>query len=86
MAKYKKKVVRKLQQDRFRDTTMGLFDRLGEFHHAELFACGRQDHTHLTGADPAIDTILDLNRETSFPRDRGAGARAVLISVGIRSF
>ena len=29
MAKYKKKVVRKLQQDRFRDTTMGLFDRLG---------------------------------------------------------
>lgn len=30
MAKYKKKVVRKLQQDRFRDTTMGLFDRLGD--------------------------------------------------------
>ena len=29
MAKYKKKVVRKLQKDRFRDTTMGLFDRLG---------------------------------------------------------
>lgn len=29
MAKYKKKVVRKLQQDKFRDTTMGLFDRLG---------------------------------------------------------
>ena len=30
MAKYKKKVVRKLQQDKFRDTTMGLFDRLGD--------------------------------------------------------
>ena len=29
MAKYKKKVVRKLQQDKFRDTTMGLFERLG---------------------------------------------------------
>ncbi|HEU4432195.1 MAG TPA: hypothetical protein VFR51_02280, partial [Pyrinomonadaceae bacterium] len=29
MAKYKKKVVRKLQQDKFRDTTMGLVDRLG---------------------------------------------------------
>ncbi|PWT93326.1 MAG: hypothetical protein C5B55_04720 [Blastocatellia bacterium] len=30
MAKYKKKVARQLQQDRFRDTTMGLFDRLGD--------------------------------------------------------
>ncbi len=30
MAKYKKKVVRQLQHDRFRDTTMGLFDRLGD--------------------------------------------------------
>ena len=29
MAKYKKKRVRELQHDRFRDTTMGLFDRLG---------------------------------------------------------
>jgi tetratricopeptide (TPR) repeat protein len=29
VAKYKKKVVRKLQQDKFRDTTMGLLDRLG---------------------------------------------------------
>jgi len=29
VAKYKKKVARKLQQDKFRDTTMGLFDRLG---------------------------------------------------------
>jgi len=29
VAKYKKKTVRKLQHDRFRDTTMGLFDRLG---------------------------------------------------------
>jgi tetratricopeptide (TPR) repeat protein len=30
VAKYKKKTVRKLQQDKFRDTTMGLFDRLGD--------------------------------------------------------
>lgn len=30
MAKYKKKVVRQLQHDRFRDTTMGLLDRLGD--------------------------------------------------------
>ncbi|HKV35693.1 MAG TPA: hypothetical protein VJP89_15255 [Pyrinomonadaceae bacterium] len=30
MAKYKKKRVRELQHDRFRDTTMGFFDRLGE--------------------------------------------------------
>jgi tetratricopeptide (TPR) repeat protein len=30
VAKYKKKVVRKLQQDKFRDTTMNLFDRLGD--------------------------------------------------------
>ena len=30
MAKYKKKVARKLQQDRFRDTTMSFFDRLGD--------------------------------------------------------
>jgi tetratricopeptide (TPR) repeat protein len=29
VAKYKKKRVRELQHDRFRDTTMGLFDRLG---------------------------------------------------------
>ena len=29
MAKYKKKRVRELQHDRFRDTTIGLFDRLG---------------------------------------------------------
>lgn len=29
MAKYKKKRARELQHDRFRDTTMGLFDRLG---------------------------------------------------------
>ena len=29
MAKYKKKRVRELQHDRFRDTTMGLLDRLG---------------------------------------------------------
>lgn len=30
MAKYKKKRARELQHDRFRDTTMGLFDRLGD--------------------------------------------------------
>ena len=30
MAKYKKKRVRELRHDRFRDTTMGFFDRLGE--------------------------------------------------------
>ena len=30
MAKYKKKRARELQQDRFRDTTMGFFDRLGD--------------------------------------------------------
>ena len=30
MAKYKKKRARELQHDRFRDTTMGFFDRLGE--------------------------------------------------------
>jgi tetratricopeptide (TPR) repeat protein len=30
VAKYKKKTVRKLQQDKFRDTTMNLFDRLGD--------------------------------------------------------
>ena len=30
MAKYKKKRVRELQHDRFRDTTMSFFDRLGE--------------------------------------------------------
>jgi tetratricopeptide (TPR) repeat protein len=29
VAKYKKKTVRKLQQDKFRDTTMGLLDRFG---------------------------------------------------------
>ena len=29
MAKYKKKRARELQHDRFRDTTMGFFDRLG---------------------------------------------------------
>jgi tetratricopeptide (TPR) repeat protein len=30
VAKYKKKELRKLQQDRFRDTTLGFFDRLGD--------------------------------------------------------
>ena len=30
MAKYKKKRARELQHDRFRDTTMGFFDRLGK--------------------------------------------------------
>ena len=30
MARYKKKRARQLQHDRFRDTTMGLFDRLGD--------------------------------------------------------
>jgi len=30
VAKYKKKRARELQQDRFRDTTMGFFDRLGD--------------------------------------------------------
>ena len=30
MAKYKKKVARQLQHDKFRDTTMGLLDRLGD--------------------------------------------------------
>ena len=30
MAKYNKKRARELQQDRFRDTTMGFFDRLGD--------------------------------------------------------
>ena len=30
MAKYKKKRARELQPDRFRDTTMGFFDRLGD--------------------------------------------------------
>jgi tetratricopeptide (TPR) repeat protein len=30
VAKYKKKRVRELQHDRFRDTTMGFFDRLGD--------------------------------------------------------
>ena len=30
MAKYKKKRARELQHDRFRDTTMGFFDRLGD--------------------------------------------------------
>ncbi len=30
MARYKKKLARKLQHDRFRDTTLSLFDRLGD--------------------------------------------------------
>ena len=30
MAKYKKKRARELQHDRFRDTTMSFFDRLGD--------------------------------------------------------
>ena len=30
MAKYKKKRARELQHDRFRDTTMGFFDQLGD--------------------------------------------------------
>ena len=46
---------------------LGLADGVGQLHDTELFAGGRQDHTHFAGADPAIDTILDLNRETSFP-------------------
>ena len=29
MARYKKKRARELQHDKFRDTTMGMFDRLG---------------------------------------------------------
>jgi tetratricopeptide (TPR) repeat protein len=78
VAKYKKKVVRKLQQDRFRDTTMGLFDRLGDL----LEGRGRTILYGLGGLLVAAVLILAYVRWSNSQADeaREALGRAITIS------
>ena len=61
-------------------------DRIGQLEDAELFTGGREDHTHLAGADPTIDTILDLNREALFLRRTGSGCPRSIFNSGFADF
>lgn len=78
MAKYKKKVVRKLQQDKFRDTTMGLVDRLGNL----LEGRGRQILYGLAGLVVVGLLVLFFVKWSNRKADeaRQALGRAITIS------
>ncbi len=78
MAKYKKKRARELQQDRFRDTTMSFFDRLGNV----LEGRGRTILYGLIGLIVASLVIFQIVRWTNKKSDeaRQALGRAITIS------
>ena len=78
MAKYKKKRVRELQHDRFRDTTMGFFDRLGEV----LEGKGRTILYALGGAILAGLLVMVFVRWSNKKSDEASQAlgRAITIS------
>ena len=78
MAKYKKKRARELQHDRFRDTTMGFFDRLGDL----LEGRGRAILYGLVGLIVATLVIFQIVRWTNKKSDeaRQALGRAITIS------
>lgn len=78
MAKYNKKRVRQLQHDRFRDTTMSFFDRLGEL----LEGKGRTILYALGGVILAGVLILVFVRWTNKKADEASQAlgRAIEIS------
>lgn len=78
MAKYKKKELKKLQHDRFRDTTLSLFDRLGN----ALEGRGRQILYGLGGLVVAGILILFFVKWSNRKADeaRQALGRAITIS------
>ncbi len=78
VAKYKKKRARELQHDRFRDTTMGLFDRLGN----SLEGRGRTILYGLGGAIVAALLVVFLVKWNSRKTDeaRQALGRAIEIT------
>lgn len=78
MAKYKKKRARELQHDRFRDTTIGFFDRLGNL----LEGRGRTILYGLVGLIVAALVIMQIVRWTNKKSDeaRQALGRAITIS------
>lgn len=78
MAKYKKKRARELQHDRFRDTTMSFFDRLGDL----LEGRGRTILYGLAGLIVAALVIFQIVRWTNKKSDeaRQALGRAITIS------
>ena len=78
MAKYKKKRARELQHDRFRDTTMSFFDRLGDL----LEGRGRAILYGLVGLIVAALVIFQIVRWTNKKSDeaRQALGRAITIS------
>ena len=78
MAKYKKKRARELQHDRFRDTTMSFFDRLGDL----LEGRGRAILYGLVGLIVAALVIFQIIRWTNKKSDeaRQALGRAITIS------
>ncbi len=78
MAKYKKKRVRELQHDRFRDTTMSLFDRLGN----ALEGRGRQILYGLAGLVVVALLVLFFVKWSNRKADeaRQALGRAITIS------
>ena len=78
MAKYKKKRARELQQDRFRDTTMSFFDRLGDL----LEGRGRQILYVLGGILVAGVLIIGFVkwRNKKSNEARAALGRAITIS------
>lgn len=78
MAKYKKKRARELQHDRFRDTTMGFFDRLGD----SLEGRGRTILYGLGGLILASIIVLMFVRWSNRKSDeaRQALGRAITIS------
>jgi len=87
VAKYNKKQRQKLQHDRFRDTTMGLFDRLGNL----LEGRGRQILYGLGGLVVAAILILFFVKWSNRKADeaRQALGRAITIStanVGASNF
>lgn len=78
MAKYKKKRARELQHDRFRDTTMGFFDRLGD----KLEGRGRTILYGLVGLILASLIVLGFVKWSNRKSDeaRQALGRAITIS------
>jgi len=78
VAKYKKKRARELQHDRFRDTTMSFFDRLGDL----LEGRGRTILYGLIGLIVAGLVIIQIVRWTNKKSDeaRQALGRAITIS------
>lgn len=80
MAKYKKKRARELQHDRFRDTTIGFFDRLGNL----LEGRGRTILYGLVGLIVAGLLVLFFVKWSNRKSDEAAQAlgRAITISKG----